>query len=394
MMEWIAGWRGAGTADAAYQHWREGRGLPWLVMALVKAGAADSFAPALLAEAARIPPGTPAYETVLYQRVRLLIALHRDQDAREILDAEIAALHGNAPGSRLNALLGQRMQVARNFDEFLQFAPRTVLELQSEGFADLEEPCFAARRDNRASPPCSPDKHPEAFDTDSVDIFNREMPLELLVRAAATPTLPVKLRQNLAMVAWVRAVILEDASDAQKLAPLLPASLRSSAAAGVGFKATLAILRNPGLRPYLEPGVPRVASFSEFNELRDNWWSGIREAPYETPSNFNPEPVDASVFLGKEVVTVGEVESAKLNQQPGAVVLLGRRVLEHARQDPTEADVPEALALTVRAGHYAIEDGRNKNESAERTAIGKAAFQLLHSRYARSDWAAKTRYYY
>jgi hypothetical protein len=58
--------------------------------------------------------------------------------------------------------------------------------------------------------------------------------------------------------------------------------------------------------------------------------------------------------------------------------------------------LPEAL--TVRATHYgAGEWGVNdagKRLMAEKTAVSKAAFELLHSRYPQSEWAKKTKYYY
>jgi hypothetical protein len=58
--------------------------------------------------------------------------------------------------------------------------------------------------------------------------------------------------------------------------------------------------------------------------------------------------------------------------------------------------LPEAL--TVRATHYgASEWGDNdvdKRRAAEKTAVSKAAFEQLHSRYPQSEWAKKTKYYY
>jgi len=58
--------------------------------------------------------------------------------------------------------------------------------------------------------------------------------------------------------------------------------------------------------------------------------------------------------------------------------------------------LPEAL--TVRATHYgASEWGDNdvdKRRAAEKTAVSKAAFELLHSRYPQSEWAKKTKCYY
>ena len=92
LFAWIAAWRGSGSAASAYTTWRQGHDLPWFVMALVKAAPSDPFASELIDEAAKIAPGSPAYETVFYHRVRLLTALKRTEEARDLLDAALPAL--------------------------------------------------------------------------------------------------------------------------------------------------------------------------------------------------------------------------------------------------------------------------------------------------------------
>jgi hypothetical protein len=119
---------------------------------------------------------------------------------------------------------------------------------------------------------CPELKQPMEFDEDAVSILNRHVPLAQLLEAISDPGLPANLRQDLTVVAWTRAVLLEDAASAAKLAPQLPKIIRDAARDTIAFPADLAILRNSGIRPYLEPGVPRVASYSVFDELRNNWW--------------------------------------------------------------------------------------------------------------------------
>src|ERR1700722_3244561 len=48
LLAWIAAWRGSGTASSSYALWQHNHSLPWLLMAMVKAGPADSFAPDLI----------------------------------------------------------------------------------------------------------------------------------------------------------------------------------------------------------------------------------------------------------------------------------------------------------------------------------------------------------
>jgi hypothetical protein len=86
-----------------------------------------------------------------------------------------------------------------------------------------------------------------------------------------------------------------------------------------------------------------------------------------------------------------------LQQLPDSTTLLGQHVLDYANAHPDDPQVPEALALTVRATHYACQtwDAAATGDSkSPYSPISKAAFQLLHRSYTKSAWAAKTPHYY
>ena len=393
LLSWIEGWRGAGTAATAYGAWQRTSGLPWLVIALAKAGPADSFAPHLLDAAAKIKAGTPAYDTVFFHRVRLLIAFKRADEARTLLDAAIPSLRTEKPSSNLNALLGLRMAVARNYGEFLTYAPRTVLNTGSPGATDL---CSLRAHETYSSSECAEVKQPIEFDTDAATIVNQQLPLSRLIDAGNFTGLPQKLREQIAIIAWTRAVLLQDAQNAATLAPLLPKTLRDTAGSSIDFPANLAILRNPGIRPYLEPGVPRVASYTFFDQFRDNWWCkpwlGGDTAPPE-----KPKELAVPSFLSADDAALGHSQYTELQKLPDSATIIGQRVVDYAASHPDDSRVPEALALTVRASHYACQAfvaGPNGRTLSEYTPVSKAAFQLLHRRYPKSEWARKTPYYY
>ena len=395
LMAWIAAWRGGGTSADAYAAWQQNHTLPWLVMALFKAAPSDPFAAQLIDQAAQIAPDSPAYQTVFFHRVRLLIALKRADEARTLLDAELAQAHNQAPGSYHNALLGKRMQVARNFSEFLTYAPRTLLESGSEDAEDLQSRCNVRAKAQNENASCPERQNPE-FDEDAASVLSRLTPLPMLIETASSPKLPENLRQAITITAWTRSVLLEDAGGAAKLAPLLPKEIRDTAGNSTGFPADLAILRNPGIRPYLEPGVPRVASFSVFDELRDNWWC----KPWEPVTDeYPPKPLPLIVpaFVDARQLALADAEYARLQQRPDSVTVIGQRVVDYAKDHPDDPSVPEALALVVRAGHYAcasVGSVSSDGKGSEYTPVSKAAFELLHRRYPKSSWALKTRYYY
>jgi hypothetical protein len=392
LLEWIQAWRGSDSSSDAFAKWQQRRELPWLLMTMVKAGASDPFALQLIDAAAKIPESSPAYDTFFFHRVRLLIALHRTDEARTLLDAALPALPRQRPSSKLNALLAERMAVARNFTEFLTYAPRSTVSTGSQGSWDLQGQCNAKARAVNEQADCPELTQPQ-FDDDAVIVLNQQTPINLLIEATTSTRLPANLCQNIAMAAWTRTVLLQDTANAAKLAPSLPKAVREIAGASIGFPADLAILRNPGIRPYLESGIPRVASSTYFDELRDNWWCKPWGEPQNTEQAKNPKPLPAPAFLSQEALDRADSEYQRLLQYPDSATVIGQRVIDYAQNHPDDPLLPEALALTVRAGHYACQPNAGSDKS-EYTAISKAAFELLHRRYAKSPWALKTRYYY
>jgi hypothetical protein len=360
-------------------------------MAIVKADASDAFASELVNEAAEIPPDTPAYDTVFFHRVRLLTALKRTDEARALLDAALPTLQRQKPTSNLNALLGERLAVARNFSEFLIYAPRSALKTESQGSYDLRGQCNERERAVNRDADCPELKQPE-FNEDAVTVLNRHTPISLLTGAATSPSMPANLRQNIAVATWTRTVLLQDSANAAKLSPSLPKAIRDTAGSSIGFPANLAILRNPGIRPYLETGIPRVASYSYFDNLRNNWWC----KPWgqsQSSGEAKPIPDPALGFMPADALSRADSEYQQLQQLPDSVVVIGQRVMDYAKAHPDDSNIPEALALVVRAGHYACQSYSGSDKS-EYTPVSKAAFELLHRRYPKSPWALKTRYYY
>lgn len=395
LLEWILAWRGNDTSATAFAKWQQRRELPWLLMAMAKASASDPFTAQLVDAAAKIPEASPAYDTVFFHRVRLLTALKRTDEARALLDDALPPLQRQKPSSNLNALLSERMAVARTFPEFLTYAPRPTLRTGSQGAEDLQGQCNVKASAVNAQADCPELTQPQ-FSADAVTVLNRQTPINLLVEATSSASLPANLRQSIAVSTWTRTILLQDSASAAKLSPSLPKAIRDTAGSSIGFPADLVILRNPGIRPYLESGVSRVASFSYFDQLRDNWWCkpwGDRQSFDQT----NPKLLPIPAFLPPDDLARADSEYQRLQQLPDSVIVIGQRVVDYAKDHADDPQVAEALALTVRAGHYACETWdphRLADAKSEYTPVSKAAFELLHRRYPKSPWALKTRYYY
>ena len=392
LLTWIAAWRGTAKPQDVYALWQHSHALPWLVVSIAKANVkSDSTAiPELLTAAAAVPTTSPAYQTVFYHRVRLLLELNHLDEARALLDPAIAATKSSKPNSWRNALLAERLSAARDFNEFLTYAPRTALETGSQAAVDLRAGC-----QNRAgialyaetTAPCPELDHPLTFDDDVATILNEKTPLSRLIEAAKSPVLPANLRQNITIIAWTRAVILDDPKSAAALVPFLPKALSVTAQTTSGFPAIVAILRNDGIQPILDPGIARVASYNQFDQYRYNWWCQIG-APQQSYGESHPKPVlpaPTALFTASEQQQAAD-EYARLKSLPDAPELLGRQVLAYAKSHPSDPLVPEALHFTVRATRYGC--------PTDERPLSKAAFQLLHKNFPDSPWTAKTPYYF
>jgi len=147
----------------------------------------------------------------------------------------------------------------------------------------------------------------------------------------------------------------------------------------------LTLLRHPGTKPLVEQGVPREMASHTLDSYRDNWWctTCFRENQVEVHT----------AWISKEEAAQGKAEAEALGKNLAGPVFLGRAVIAYARAHPEDKDVPEALALTVRATRYGWTDQKIVDGGAN-SVVSKQAFLLLHKKYPGSPWTAKTKYYY
>jgi hypothetical protein len=189
----------------------------------------------------------------------------------------------------------------------------------------------------------------------------------------------------------VRSVLIKDDAAAAKLFPLLPSELQQQAGSATGFRALVTIVRNPGLRPYLDAGVQRAYSYDFVESYRDNWWCPGWQAWAASPPPFHDEP---AAFLANAERTEGERQASELAKQPGAVEYLGPLVLAYANDHPNDPDVPESLYLVLRMIRYGcggsllgVDTAKASDQKIDE--IKKAAARLLRQRYAASPWTKK-----
>jgi len=371
--------------------WREVHSLAWLVAAVMGSDPRKPM-PADLAAAARaVKSDSPAYPTVSYYGIRGLILQGKADDARQWTDQALAAKPSDAFANLLRA---ERLSIARDWTEFLRFAPRRPV---AEGSDDLgtEEPLAGARTGKKAI----------ALDSDSVRPLNREVPLKLWIDAARSDALSRTLQADIARAGWVRSVILGDTAAARTLAarvselspdlaPEMRAYLAEKEPGAALFTAAFLMLRAPGLEPVMRPGEGRTTPALKQDIFRDNWWdldkqAAGREPVHDALNDLYPKDKPGPArFLPKEQRAAGEKEWTSLGDAASnGVEWLCGQAIAWAQSHPQDARVPQALHLAVDATHYGPAGDLTHK-------LSKQAFDILHRGYPASEWARKTKYWY
>ena len=382
--------KGAALAGPiAEEEWERHPDLPGLVAALMCAKTGN---PKLLQAAAAVPESSPAYVTVAFHRARLLVEAKDLQSAREITSHVLEITRRRNELAATNALLEVRLKTAGDLTALLQDAPRTMISPESESAAE-------AGCSSREEATCKSRISATQFDEDAATLFNASMPLSLWIDAARDEALPGHLRATLALSGWLRALVLQRDDEAKALMPLLPPPVQTSLGKSddpTGFAATLVLLHSPGLRPFVDAGVQRAATYTQTDNFRNNLWCSTMEQavpPDYGHTNAPVLPASKPAFLTRQQVQQAKDEVAALDAHPFGMEWLGRRTIDYVRAHPDEPVAAESLALVVKMTRYECyrtgEYGKSPSSS-----VSKEAFTLLHSRYPRSDWAIKTKYYF
>ncbi|MGB8260650.1 MAG: hypothetical protein WCE75_09880 [Terracidiphilus sp.] len=377
------------AAEHAAAEWKRTHAEPWLLAAIAKAGPKDADVDALLAVAAEAKPSAPAWESLTYHRLRLLAEGGRAGEARALLDPLLPRIKAAGRDSSLNAFLGLRMSTAASLGEFLAYAPRKVLALISEEDSSLGE-CLRVMKDPKRVYDCTRQLDPAQFSGDAVDLLNRRASLASLAEVSASSQLPEQLRRSVAMMGWVRAVLLKDDAAAARFFPLLPAKVQEQAGAGTGFHALMTLARNPGLRPYLDPGVQRNYSYDFVESYADNWWCGGWEGNFDVPGGATRTEQPAAAFLAPDQQAEGSRQSEELLKRAEAEVDLGGQIVAYVTAHPAEPDAAESLYLVLRLVRYGCNHGRDEGDAqGQIDVVRRQAARLLRQRYAASSWTKK-----
>lgn len=388
LYDWLQALQNSETNQRqVFERYQREKSVVWLVAALIVAERVPVFAPVeaeapdlgpglsqeqletLVAAAAKVKSNSPAFASARYHRARILTEIGREEDARRELDALLEQSGWtHADHQRLLAL---RAEVAKNLDEVLRFGVLTPLGETDEDHSPVQ-PLYAHENPR-------PLLVPSALWT-----LNRHTPVADWPKLLEGPPLPESYRRELAEVGFARTALAGQDELAAKFAAFLVAS-DSEALADLQvwqqtppgpekrFTAAFTLLRHPGFSVDLRPHWGRETPLGEIDSLRDNWWCGLDQDQIDTW---------AMPVAWREKPPAPDLRPA----DPGPIHL-GQIVLEFAKSHPQDPRLAEALHRVVRATRFGCFGYSYK-------AVSKAAFDLLHKRFPKSEWAAQTRYWF
>ena len=94
-----------------------------------------------------------------------------------------------------------------------------------------------------------------------------------------------------------------------------------------------------------------------------------------------------SAFLTPAQIAEAKIEMEQIRKLGAGSTFVARRAVEFATKSPADSRLPESLQLAVRGTRYGCQD-------CETGKYSKAAHDILKSRFARTESAKKTPYWF
>jgi hypothetical protein len=384
----------------------------WLMTALSKADKNSSELNRLLEAAGNASPSSPAYPTIAYHTVRILVEQNKLAEARKMLD-EILDSSDDLPVSSRNQFLSLRMKLAETLGDFLKFAQRKAFAFDWDGTSGRVEEFIAEQKSWYNAETYAPQTREEydreideafkeerlwqdraMFDDKTTEIINEHFPLSLLAEAERSPALPDYLRKRFAIAIWTRAILLDDFQAAAKIAPhvikflpetedLMNKFLIAKTPAAKKHAALYLILKIETFTPYISSGMGTAGE--GYKMYASRWWCEPYEGTYDdesgsfTENNFSQKPA----FLSQIQSDAAQKELRKLKAISDAPKFLAAQVLEWARLSPLDKRVPESLYIVYEA------NGWDKYGCGNNTELQAEIGAFLKKRYPNNEWTVK-----
>lgn len=198
-------------------------------------------------------------------------------------------------------------------------------------------------------------------DEDTVEIFNRHFPLQLLVKAARDPDLPDYLQGRLVLAIWTRAILLNNDEVATKVAPqvvkvapkiepVFREYLEARTPKARHEAALYVLLKFPDMSPYLASIIPTFSTSEDLEYFFDtSWWCAPSETEYNDQGVEVPKVIPKPSFLTAAQLETARREYRALIDVGDGKSYLGQQVIAWAKASPANPKIPEALFIAAMA---------------------------------------------
>ena len=357
----------------------------WLVAALMNEGPMPA---AMEQEARAVAPAAPEYATVRYYLAARLLAGGRRDEARAMAQALVTRLRAPEPvsPSAVNLAIQLRFTTATSVADA---APWLFMNAGAVLNPDTGERAAPTKTDALPS-------------SDGVRWMDRSLSVADLLALARTKDLPAPWRNGVAIAAWMRADLLGDAGSAvdasrlveQFVPDLKPEMTRYRALPTPAGRQHWMVLS--ALRRVLSPEVvawDKSAAgawpVQKDDETTASMWCRITA---DDPDDWFPHPPAKTVppLLLPEVSANParrDAERARLLKVRTATGFVGVHAIEWAAAHPADKDLPWLLWVAIQSSRAGCVD-------ADKTAISKKAWQVLHRRFPHDDWTDQAPYFY
>ena len=370
---WIALRDTPGARDAALALYARTPARPWLLAALASGGdPRDRRLDPLLAAALAVQRGDPGFATARYERLQVLVA-RGGRAYDEVVRTSHELTDEDGPTAR-NLYRELALQASTDLDQFV-----SVAHGRPAGWTDGVGLVLPARA------PGADGVLPADFSPVAAQVLSLRVPVRVLLRVAASPTLPLPLRERVTRAALHRAALLDDEGAFLGAAALVPRMseaaqrpLRALAQSTTRASRRLALLRS--LLTGSGEAAVGTAMLDEVPPLGDPWTARCGEAV---------GAVTPAWFLTAAERAMFARERARWLSLGGGSAWLAAESARVAALSPTAPGMPALLAAAVQNTRNNGCDPRAPVHRASR-----AAFQALHRLHPRSPEALATRYWY
>ena len=373
--------------EYSLEKWQKTLKKHWLIAAISNAEVEYEGIEKLVKQANKIKFDSPAFSTVKYHQVRLLIEQDKFDVSRTKLDEFLKSNKNELPLSTHNSFLSQRMLVARNLDEFLKFAQRKTIAYSSYSFFHDETSEIGNYGMDTRDRGMLKWRNRWMFDTDSIEIFNKKMPLKMLMQAGLKKDVPKYLRKGILISALTRAILLENdttkrkiAKDLINLAPEMSKELYAFFQDPNHLETFKLLINYPVMQPLVDKGFGRfIIPSNSLAYDRDNWWN--REE-LDIKKGYFGKPIIPN-FLSENDLQIAEIERKKLFDKGHSGEILSEKAILAAKKFPDEKKLPQLLYKTLQANRYGDNGGENRKNT-------RSVFQTLHKRFPKSIWTKRS----